>query len=73
MDEELTQLHLTYARAMDEHSDASSAIYDSIRDGALPTDEEMARKKVAHVALVAARREFWKVLRQKQKKPPLSP
>jgi hypothetical protein len=71
MDEELTQLHLTYARAMDEHSDASSTIYDSIRDGGLPTDEEMARKKVAHVALVAARREFWKAL--KRKHPPPSP
>ena len=67
MDERLNRLHLTYTRALDEHSEASSAVYDSIRQRELPTDEEMARKREAQVALARARRAFWKAIRQKQR------
>ena len=69
MDAELTQLQLTYTLALDEHSKATSAIYDSIRQRALPTDEELARKREAQVALARARRAFWKAIRQKNRAP----
>jgi hypothetical protein len=66
MDEELNRLHLTYTRALDEHAEASSAVYDSIRQRALPTDQELARKSDAKIALARARRAFWRAIRQKK-------
>jgi hypothetical protein len=69
MDEELTLLQLTYTRALDEHSEASSVVYDSIRERVLPTDEELARKRHAQIALAHARRALWKAIRRKQPAP----
>jgi hypothetical protein len=66
MDEELTQLHRTYTRALDEHSEASSAVYEAIRERESPSDEELARKRDAKIALTHARRALWKAIRRKQ-------
>jgi hypothetical protein len=63
-DEQLNHLHFVYRHAQDEYSEATSAIYDCIRRRTLPTAEALARKRVAQVALVDARRAFWKASRR---------
>ena len=64
-DEELNVLHVAYQRAFDEYSSATSAINDCVRRRMLPTAEEFARKRVAQIALLDARRALWKASRRR--------
>jgi hypothetical protein len=66
-DEALDQLYGVYERALDEYSEATSVVYDRIRHRTLPTTEEFARKRVAQLALVNARRAYWKATRRSQR------
>jgi hypothetical protein len=72
MDEELALLHLAYTRALEEPSEASSVVYDSIRERVSPTDEQLARKRHAQIALAHACRALFKAIRRKQPASPLT-
>lgn len=64
-DEDMNELHLAYQRAFAEYSSATSAINDCVRRRMLPTAEEFARKRVAQLALLDARRALWKASRRR--------
>ena len=64
-DDDLNDLHLAYQRAFAEYSTAASAINDCVRRRVLPTAEEFARKRVAQLALLDARRALWKASRRR--------
>jgi hypothetical protein len=64
--EELNELHEAYQHALDEYEDATTVVIDRVRRRSMPTAEEFARKRVAQLALVDARRAFWKANRLNQ-------
>jgi hypothetical protein len=66
-DEELSHLYVAYERALDEYSEAASAVYECTRRRSLPTAQEFARKRVAQLSLMDARRAFWKATRRTQR------
>jgi hypothetical protein len=69
IDDELNELRLAYKRAFDEYSEATFAIDDRIRRGALPAAEEFARKRAAHTALLNASDAVWQASRRGQQAP----
>jgi len=67
--DEIDELRRAYKRALDEYLKATSAINDHIRRRVLPTGEEFARQRVAHFALVEARRTITKASKPRTSRP----
>jgi hypothetical protein len=63
-DEALNRVRRAYERAFDEYSEAEFAINDCVRRRVMPTGEEFARKRVAQLALLDARRAVRKATRR---------
>lgn len=62
---EFNELHRNYQRAFDLYSDAVSTINACVRRRSLPTAEQFARRRVAMMELMEARRTLAKARRHR--------
>jgi hypothetical protein len=62
---ELNQLHRNYQRAFELYTDAVSTINACVRSRSLPTAEQFARRRVAMMELMEARRSLARARRQR--------
>ena len=67
--DEIDELRRAYKRALREYVDATTVINDRVRSRILPTGKEFGRQRVAHFALVEARRSVSKASKARTSRP----